>query len=281
MTSTSREDFKKAIRAGNVSEAFLVAMSNAPELNITTKIISAEGEHHQANGNQSQEDNYLHTHINLIEGKIENEIGEKLTGDRYSEIKQFHIQQVTQGHQTIQHNLISLQKMFQLMSAFQQQQQNAGHPNWVDIAADVARESLPAKPKTNQLFGNKTPDALKAGETDNITKAVSSGFNEFNSDPEADKPEPQLPSFDSEAEEEDRIVDDLLSLADIDENESEEENQPQEKQTDWGEWLEDEPEVNTEVFDLKSLNIREAAQNWQSWDSSDHSPDSQPPTTEQ
>lgn len=278
MTSTSSEDFKQAIRAGNISEAFLVAMSNAPELNITTKIISADGEHDQANVDQSELDNYLRTHINLIEGTVENEIGEKLTGDRYSEIKQFHIKQVTEGHQTIQHNLISLQKMFQLMSAFQQQQQDSQNSSWVDIAADVARESLPDTPETNQLFGNKTPDALEAGATINETEEISSGFN---SDLETDKPEPQLPSFDPEEEEDDHVVNDLLSLADIDEHDPEEEEQPQEKKADWGEWLEDEPEVQTKVFDLKSLNIRENTQNWQSWDSQPHSPDSQPPTEQQ
>ncbi|MGL5796291.1 MAG: hypothetical protein ACRC06_18185, partial [Waterburya sp.] len=89
---TSSEEFKRAIRAGNINEAFLVAMSNAPELNITTRIVTTE-----KNTQQPQADNYLRTQINLIEGKIENEISEQFTGDRYGEIKQFHIEQVTQG----------------------------------------------------------------------------------------------------------------------------------------------------------------------------------------
>ena len=261
---TSSEDFKQAIRTGNISEAFLVAMSNAPKLDITTKIISNSGKARQINANQSEVDNYLRTHINLIEGKIENEIGEQFAGDRYSEIKQFHIEQVTQGHQTIQHNLVSLQKMFQLMSAFQQQQQTAGQSSWVDIAADVTRESLPAKPETNQLSGNKSPEALVAGKTISNTDKTSS---ENNSDIDRDNIEPKLPSFEAE-DEDDSVVDDLLSLADIDDDEeTEDEEHPQTAQGDWGEWLEDEPETNQEVFDLKSLNIRNAAQNWQNWES--------------
>ena len=260
---TSSEDFKQAIRAGNISEAFLVAMSNAPKLDITTRIISAPGNVRETNTNQFQVDNYLRTHINLIEGKIENEIGEQLTSDRYSEIKQFHIQQVNQGHQTIQHNLISLQKMFQLMSAFQQQQQTSKHLNWVDIAADVTRESLPAKPETNQLSGKNSPEVLKAGETENTTEVISLGVN---SDVVGtDKPEPQLPSFEAE-EEDDSVVDDLMSLADIDDD-PEQEEQAQEKPEDWSEWLDDEPDVRAEVLDLKSLNIRVAAQNWQNLES--------------
>ena len=265
---TSSEDFKQAIRAGNIQEAFLVAMSNAPELNITTKIVTAEGNQHQVNSNQSQGDNSLRTHISLIEGKVENEIGEQLTGDRYSEIKQFHIEQVTQGHQTIQRNLISLQKMFQLMSTFQQQ--TAEDFNWVDIAADVAREPLPASRQTNQLSA-KTPEAIAAGETTNKTEVVSS-----NIEIKTNNPKPHLPSF--VPEEDDALVDDLLSLTVDDEGNGDElEENPQPGQGDWGDWLEEEADdkkVKSEVFDLKSLNIREAAQNWQNWEGQGNSTDS-------
>ena len=54
---TSSEDFKQAIREGNISEAFLVAMSNAPELNITTKIITADGQ--RVDPDQSQLDHIV------------------------------------------------------------------------------------------------------------------------------------------------------------------------------------------------------------------------------
>ena len=235
---TSSDDFKQAIRAGNINEAFLVAMSNAPELNITTKIITADG-HSTDVGPEI--DNYLHTHINLIEGKVENEIGEKLTGDRYSEIKQFHLQQVTKGHQTIQQNLLSLQRMFQLMSSFQQQASERA--NWVDIAADVTRD-LPTEPDTDRLYGNKVPNALEAG----------TNLEEVSTELDSSKDsEPQLPSFEAD----DEAVEDLLSLAaDLDEEE------PEEPGSDWSEWLDDEPDVETK-FDLKSLNIKDANRNWQ------------------
>lgn len=252
---TSSEDFKQAIRAGNISEAFLVAMSNAPELNITTKIVTAEG--HKIDADDGQMDNYLHTHINLIEGKVENEIGEKLTGDRYSEIKQFHIQQVTQGHQTIQHNLISLQKMFQLMSSFQQQQAT-NHPNWVDIAADVARESLPTQPKASQLYGNQ-PNALEASKSrHNRVNQVNHTVARINDD----NPEPQLPDLNAEDE---QMVNELLSLADLDPVTSAE-TATSENQADWSEWLDEEPDVKSGVFDLKSLKIEEAKENWHNWE---------------
>ena len=248
---TSKEDFKQAIRTGNINEAFLVAMSNAPELSITTKIITSEGEERSVNSSELDADNYLRTNINLIEGKIENEIGEKLTGDRYSEIKQFHMRQVAEGHQTIQHNLVSLQKLFKLMSTFQQHQTTEAS-SWVDIAANVTRESLPAN-EPNKLYG-KTPSALEAVKNSDIPKT--------NLAVEEDNSEPQLPSFNEE--DDDGVVDDLLSLTDID-RDSPEENPPEDRQ-DWGEWLEDGQEVKPEVFDLKSLNIKDG-QNWKRWDS--------------
>ena len=268
---TSSEVFKQAIRAGNISEAFLVAMSNAPELNITTKIITADGQ--KVNVEQSQPDNYLSTHINLIEGRVENEIGEKLTGDRYSEIKQFHLQQVTKGHQTIQHNLVSLQKMFQLMSSFHEQQAS-NHSNWVDIAADVARESLPTKPNQTQLYGDKIPNALEASRINSQPEASTSNAAVASPDNLADSHEPQLPSFE---EEDESMVNDLLSLADIDDDL--EEAKTKEEQGDWSEWLDNEPEVKTEVFDLKSLNIREAGEKWHNW-SEQNDTATQPPEEE-
>jgi hypothetical protein len=267
ITMTSSEDFKQAIRAGNISEAFLVAMSNAPELNITTKIITADGQ--KIDADDVQMDNYLHTHINLIEGKVENEIGEKLTGDRYSEIKQFHLQQVTQGHQTIQHNLISLQKMFQLMSSFQQQQET--HANWVDIAADVSRESLPTQANTSNLYGN-LPNALEASKVGNQSQANQT--NQHVAKIKENNLEPQLPALNAEDE---QMVNDLLSLADLDDGAELEETVIPENQPDWSEWLDEEPDVKTGVFDLKSLNIKEAKETWHNWEEQNEAVDTETP----
>ena len=246
---SSSEEFKQAIKAGKIGEAFLVAMSNAPKLSITTKIVTAEGE--RVDGESSKVDNYLRTQINLIEGKVENEIGANLTGDRYLEIKQFHTEQVIQGHQTIQHNLVSLQKMFQLMSSFQQQQ-NCDRSSWVDIAADVTRESLSSSAK-GQLYSERTTNALKAGTIPHQTQAETSA--------KVNDPEPQIPSFEAE---DDGIVDDLLSLSDIDDDSI---APTPETQTDWSEWLEDEP-------DLKALNLEDAA-TWQNWESENEAVDTE------
>ena len=219
---TSSEDFKQAIKTGNLDKAFNVAMSNASKLSITTKIITSERD--RVDGDR---DNYLHTQINLVEGKIENEIGEKLTGDRYAEIQQFHLRQVSQGHQTIQQNLISLQKMFQLMSAFPQHSRS---PNWVDIAADVDGESL-STPKTNRLRG-KTPDASLPALINNKADIDTQPSNEAS----------------------DSIIDDLMFMAYLDDDLPVEEFS--EDPEDWKEWLED--ESSEPELDINSLNISQA-----------------------
>ena len=220
---TSSEDFKQAIKTGNLDKAFNAAMSNASKLSITTKIITSEGD--RVDGDR---DNYLHTHINLVEGKIENEIGEKLTGDRYAEIQQFHLRQVSRGHQTIQQNLISLQKMFQSMSAFQK---HSRLQNWVDIAADVDGESSPPQPKIDRLCG-KTPDALPAP----INKLKADLDTKYSND-----------------ETSDNIIDDLIFMAYLDDDLPIEEFS--EDPEDWKEWLED--ESGEPELDINSLNISE------------------------
>ena len=216
------EDFKQALRAGNLSQAFLLAMSKAPELHITTWIASP-----QDRPAQPQPDKTLRTHINLVEGKIDNEIGEQLLSDRYPEIQQFHHQQVTQGHQTIQQNLQSLQQMFRLMATFQKQQQNPSQSSWIDVSA--------AKP--TELEGQTTDKAIASSET--VTESLP-----------GNKAEPQLPSFATEAEE-DAVVDDLLSLADLDDDEEPEAA----VEEDWGDWLEeDDSPKNPEIMNLNSTN---------------------------
>ena len=252
--NTSTE-FKQALRAGKLSEAFLLAMSNAPELHITTWIASAseDSPNHSQDCSKRQAGNFLRTHINLIEGKIDNEIGEKLISNGNPTIQQFHLQQVTQAHQTIQQNLQSLQKMFHLMSAFEQQRQ-AGKGNTQINWVNVESNSLAAPDDTVELKGNKAIGSLGAAESSTISTDKESHTTESyivesepgESNSESAKVEPQLPSF---THDDDGVVDDLLSLADLDEKSTDE------SEEDWGEWLEeDEANIKPEIIDLNSLD---------------------------
>ncbi|MGK7894069.1 MAG: hypothetical protein AB4372_10700, partial [Xenococcus sp. (in: cyanobacteria)] len=72
----SSTEFKKALREGKFSEALAIAMGNAPELRITTWISSPED-----NSAQPSRGKCLKTHVNLVEGKITNAIGQDLMGD--------------------------------------------------------------------------------------------------------------------------------------------------------------------------------------------------------
>ena len=116
---TSSVDFKAAVRAGKLAEAFALAMSKAVELNITTWVAS-RGE---STSREPKSGNRLRTRINLIEGAIENEIGDRFIGNGpYKELQEFHEQQVRDANYILENNLQSLQKLFRALAILKQQQ---------------------------------------------------------------------------------------------------------------------------------------------------------------
>ncbi|HBE16925.1 MAG TPA: hypothetical protein DEG17_11765 [Cyanobacteria bacterium UBA11149] len=111
----SSDDFRAKLKAGNITEALTLALTEAARLKITTQVISGVEDGAE---NQAQPGNRLQTQINAIEGAIENEIGDKFLGNGpYRELLQFHQEQVAQSHLLIQHNLQSLQKLFDVLIA--------------------------------------------------------------------------------------------------------------------------------------------------------------------
>ena len=108
------EEFKAKIKAGEIFEALTLAMSEAIELEITTWV-GEEGDTNSPNG--SEPGKRMQTRINLVEGKMENEVGSEFIGNGpYQELQEFHQTQVKQGRQMILDNLESLQKMFVVLS---------------------------------------------------------------------------------------------------------------------------------------------------------------------
>lgn len=109
---TASDDFKQALRTGNLADAFAIAMGQAVNLKVTTWVTPSQQDFAAENLSGEIDPSYsLQTNLNLIEGKIENKIGDRFLGDNpYQEIRQFHLQQVQQGHQTLEKNLESLQK---------------------------------------------------------------------------------------------------------------------------------------------------------------------------
>jgi hypothetical protein len=243
---TSSKEFKQAIREGRLNDAFIIAIGNAPQLHITTWIASPnEDRKAQPRGGEC-----LRTHVNLVEGEIINEIGEQLIGDDlYGTLQQFHVQQVTQGHQTMSENLQSLQQMFRLLAILQKQQKGQGYTpidTW-----KITDTSLPPTPETNSRVNND--------------------FYAVTSESE------DLSMVDEEDEEDEEIVDNFLSLDDLDielEPPYQEQISTQEqirtksakKQEDWGDWLEEDASEETiNVIGLDDMDI-EQPENWQSED---------------
>ncbi|NJN72670.1 MAG: hypothetical protein HC799_07585 [Limnothrix sp. RL_2_0] len=137
------DEFKKALRSGDLPEAFVMAMGRATELNITTKVVKADGTI-SASYNPAQQ---LHTRLDLLNGTIDNEVGEDFVGnDKYRELQQFHQQQVALGNRKIQENFQSLQQLFRLLVTLQQYNRinNAEEP--LDLTfLEVPSHALPAE----------------------------------------------------------------------------------------------------------------------------------------
>ena len=107
---TAIDQFKEKIKAGDVYNALILAASEAIELKITTRISSNDA-------NENDSNSYLRTKINLVDGKIDNEVGSQLIGNEsYNEILDFHLEQVKEGRQLLINNLDSLQKMFVILT---------------------------------------------------------------------------------------------------------------------------------------------------------------------
>ena len=250
---TSSKEFKQAVREGKLKEALAIAMENVPELHITTWIASADDSSHP------NERECLRTHINLVEGEIVNEIDERLLGDRsLPGLQQFHLQQVTRGHQTVSQNIQSLQQIFRLLSVLQKQRQGLAYTpvnTWtIDESAVLPAATPQPSVDSNYLTAQSSPQITGAAE-----QKENTGFVLV-------KESDDLASEEDEAD----IVNELLSLDEIDvevEQPKEEQNRQNIKNKakddeDWGDWLEeDERESNSDIIDLDDLDI-EQSEDW-------------------
>ncbi|ANV83996.1 hypothetical protein AWQ21_06150 [Picosynechococcus sp. PCC 7003] len=110
------DEFKQALRSGDLSKAFTMVASKAAILNITTRIVRDpnQGEPYPPNSS-------LHTQVDLINGTVENDVGEAvLNTAQYQNLQHFHQQQVALSHRKIQENFQGLQQLFQLLVTLQQ-----------------------------------------------------------------------------------------------------------------------------------------------------------------
>lgn len=275
----SSDEFRKALRAGKLTDAFVLAISKAHQLNITTSIASPEqNSSPSATSSAAGTRSRLRTRLDLVEGKIDNEIDEQfLDNPLYQRVQQFHRQQVNRGHHTIAQNLETLQQMFRLLITLQKQQIEGNYREfgWLDVAT----ESLPSDKALRQHSPSEIP---KNNPTIETTEEVSQPAEKVNSDSsgaaapakrdristptsvesnlerqEEEESEVEPTAIESiEAEVETKAY--ILSLEDL-ETENEEVIPTQAEEEDWGDWLE---EDDAALLDLASLEGEEEEE-WQ------------------
>ncbi|MBW4618423.1 MAG: hypothetical protein KME17_03425 [Cyanosarcina radialis HA8281-LM2] len=109
------DEFKAKIKTGKIAEALAMAIGEATELQITTYVstdVETEAVAVNTEPDSTKLGHRLQTKINLIDNKIENEFGEQLLDNGiYSELRQFHQQQVNESPQLMQNNISNLQKL--------------------------------------------------------------------------------------------------------------------------------------------------------------------------
>src|SRR5919199_2357176 len=114
------DDFKEQLKAGKIVDALTLALGEAVELEITTWVSSSKSD-----ATTSTERDHLppadcrmRTRMNIVDGDIDNEVGTQFIGNGpYTELRQFHMEQVQEGRQIIQHNLENLQQLFTVLTS--------------------------------------------------------------------------------------------------------------------------------------------------------------------
>ena len=123
------DDFKEKLKAGKIVDALTLALGEAVELEITTWVSSPNSEAKTSlEGERPPADCRMRTRINIVDGEIDNEVGSKFIGNGpYTELQQFHMEQVQEGRQTIQQNLENLQQLFTVLTSTLSRLPQASH----------------------------------------------------------------------------------------------------------------------------------------------------------
>ncbi|HEY9606279.1 MAG TPA: hypothetical protein V6C85_32025 [Allocoleopsis sp.] len=164
----SSDDFRQLLKAGKITEALALALSEAIELKITTWVASETDEIDTTIGKPGHR---LHTRINTIAGDIENEIGDRfLSNGPYRELRQFHLDQVAEGNEIVQNNLKSLQKLFEVLVAMR-------YPD-TDTAV-ITPESVSSESQTLPQIESVTEAGLVLETPEAVVEEIVSSPNAF------------------------------------------------------------------------------------------------------
>ncbi len=115
---TTSDEFKKQLQAGRIVDALTLALAESVELEITTWVSSANSEAKTSSiSDEAPASCRMRTRLNIVEGSIDTEVGSQfIANGPYTELRQFHMDQVQSGRQIIQHNLENLQQIFTVLT---------------------------------------------------------------------------------------------------------------------------------------------------------------------
>jgi len=96
------------IQIREIFETLTVAISETPEIEVTTYIDSLDLDQLEQSASTSR----LHSQVNLLDGTVNHEIDLKLIDNpAYRELQRWHIEQVHQRQDSLVKNLVSLENM--------------------------------------------------------------------------------------------------------------------------------------------------------------------------
>jgi hypothetical protein len=111
---TTSERFKQELQAGNLDKAFELALEQAIELEIVTWVSGNTAESTLTGLTSPNPTQRIRTRLNLLDGRIENEVGSQLLRNGIStDLREFHSNQIKEGQALIQNNLKTLQVLLQ------------------------------------------------------------------------------------------------------------------------------------------------------------------------
>jgi hypothetical protein len=116
---TTSDDFREQLKAGKIVDALTLALGKAIELEITTWVSSSNSDAEiLTEVDQPPAHSRMRTRLNIVNGDIDNEVGSQFIGNGpYTELRQFHMEQVQEGPQIIQQNLENLQQLFTVLTS--------------------------------------------------------------------------------------------------------------------------------------------------------------------
>ena len=112
---TARDEFSKELQAGRFQQALATALTDAIELHVVTWVSTGDGSDWSQGEERPSPGKRMQTRINILEGDVEHEIGREFLDGAYSELRDFHDDQVKRGFDIIHENLRTVQHLFQVL----------------------------------------------------------------------------------------------------------------------------------------------------------------------